>query len=177
MDRLELLTIDQEQPKHLRACETLLDRAFGQNRHLRIISRMRRGIRPIETLCFVAITKQPTVFINSMPIVGMLRFYSLRANSVPVNDICFFGPLAIEPHYHGLGVGTKLCLHGIQQVRDQGFKAILIVGDQLYYKRFGFKPITHLNVAGDITPLTLMGMAFGNNDKIFKTLSQYIAID
>jgi predicted N-acetyltransferase YhbS len=48
------------------------------------------------------------------------------------------GPLAVDPHYWGCGVGSALMTSAITNADARGHGAILLVGDAPYYGRFGF---------------------------------------
>ena len=48
------------------------------------------------------------------------------------------GPLAVEPSLKGAGVGSALMRHAIAEAERFGHRAILLVGDEPYYVRFGF---------------------------------------
>lgn len=48
------------------------------------------------------------------------------------------GPLAIDPAHAGFGIGAALMRHAIGEAVRLGHGAILLVGDQPYYGRFGF---------------------------------------
>jgi hypothetical protein len=48
------------------------------------------------------------------------------------------GPLAVEPSVKGGGIGSALMRHAIAEATRLGHRAILLVGDEAYYRRFGF---------------------------------------
>ncbi|MBN9249907.1 MAG: N-acetyltransferase, partial [Mesorhizobium sp.] len=48
------------------------------------------------------------------------------------------GPLAVEPSHKGAGVGSALMQCAIAEAARLGHRAILLVGDEPYYQRFGF---------------------------------------
>ena len=48
------------------------------------------------------------------------------------------GPLAVDPSLKGAGVGSALMRHAIAEAARLGHRAILLVGDAAYYRRFGF---------------------------------------
>ncbi|MEM7071964.1 MAG: N-acetyltransferase [Pseudomonadota bacterium] len=141
-----------EAPADSRTCDALLEKAFGQDRHERLVTRMRRGIMPLATLCFVA--------HDGHAIHGLLRFYRLRINGVHRPELCFFGPLAIDPASQGLRLGRWLARYGLAKAASAGFAAAVIIGNQAYYSQFGFRPdlAENLILPGEVTPLHLMAM-------------------
>jgi predicted N-acetyltransferase YhbS len=48
------------------------------------------------------------------------------------------GPLAVCPSQKGAGIGSGLVRHAIAEARRLGHRAVLLVGDEPYYGRFGF---------------------------------------
>jgi len=48
------------------------------------------------------------------------------------------GPLAVDPAHEGKGIGGMLMRAAIEEAKNRGHGAILLVGDAAYYERFGF---------------------------------------
>ncbi|TJX44575.1 MAG: N-acetyltransferase, partial [Mesorhizobium sp.] len=48
------------------------------------------------------------------------------------------GPLAVDPSLKSAGIGSALMRHAIAEAARLGHAAILLVGDEPYYGRFGF---------------------------------------
>lgn len=49
-------------------------------------------------------------------------------------------PLAVEPGHQGSGVGTALMQELLKRAEQVGWPVVLVLGDPLYYGRFGFEP-------------------------------------
>ena len=49
------------------------------------------------------------------------------------------GPLAVHPICQGEGIGAKLVLKTLNLAEKYGWERIILVGDEPYYSRFGFK--------------------------------------
>jgi predicted N-acetyltransferase YhbS len=47
-------------------------------------------------------------------------------------------PISVSPDYQGLGIGTKLIKEGHRVAKTLGYKAIVLLGHQRYYPRFGY---------------------------------------
>ncbi|MFP3155988.1 N-acetyltransferase [Lachnospiraceae bacterium ZAX-1] len=58
-----------------------------------------------------------------------------------------FGPVSVKPTLHNKGIGTAMIRHSLNEARNLGFGAIVIVGHPTYYPRFGFKPASGFNLA------------------------------
>jgi predicted N-acetyltransferase YhbS len=48
------------------------------------------------------------------------------------------GPLAVHPNYRNRGVGSALMKTALKAAESLGHAAVLLVGDEPYYRRFGF---------------------------------------
>jgi predicted N-acetyltransferase YhbS len=60
------------------------------------------------------------------------------------------GPLAVHPSCRNRGIGSALMQTAIEQAKALGYRAVLLVGDEPYYNRFGFTraPTEHLRLPG-----------------------------
>lgn len=47
-------------------------------------------------------------------------------------------PMAVLPGHQRQGIGSTLIKEGIARLREQGVEAILVLGHENYYPRFGF---------------------------------------
>lgn len=123
--------------------ERLHDRAFGPGRYARTAYRLREG-RPHRTdLSFTAL-------VGTL-LVGSVRLSSVRAGDVPA---LILGPLAVEPAFEGRGIAAALISQSLEAARKAGEKLVLLVGDEPYYRRFGFRvvPDGQLVLPGPVDP-------------------------
>jgi predicted N-acetyltransferase YhbS len=51
------------------------------------------------------------------------------------------GPLTVEPPFRGRGVGRALLERALNEAKTKGHRLVLLVGDEVYYGRVGFKPV------------------------------------
>ncbi|MES0808316.1 N-acetyltransferase [Roseibium sp. SCPC15] len=74
-------------------------------------------------------------------IVGHIAFTmcTVETSSLPV---ALLGPLCVLPEYQKQGVGSRLVRSGLEKCRELGAVSSLVLGDPLYYSRFGFRPET-----------------------------------
>jgi predicted N-acetyltransferase YhbS len=113
---------------HQPARERLLNACFGE-RHLTCTSaRLRQGRLPADGLSLVA--------LDGSTLVGTLRFWHIRAGEA--HRALLLGPLAVTPDRRNAGIGSKLMQAGLSRAYDLGHTAVLLVGDEPYYRRFGF---------------------------------------
>lgn len=129
-DLAAALTIAVETPGDVAARDALLDRAIGPKRRKKSSEKLRRGRRPSEGLAFVARGADGRV-------IGTVRLWDVRAGENGVRAL-LLGPLAVDPALKNSGVGSALMRHAISEARRLGHGAILLVGDEPYYSRFGF---------------------------------------
>lgn len=122
-----MIRIDDELAHESAAREMLLDRAFGPARLVKTCERLREGRVPAAGLSFIARA-------GDMP-VGTLRFWHVNAGGV---DALMLGPLAVDERLRALGIGTTLMQVGLARAAELGHRAVILVGDEPYYARFGF---------------------------------------
>ena len=51
------------------------------------------------------------------------------------------GPLTVEPPFRSRGVGRALLDRALKDAKAKGHRLLLLVGDEAYYGRVGFKPV------------------------------------
>ncbi|MGZ3322882.1 MAG: GNAT family N-acetyltransferase [Xanthobacteraceae bacterium] len=119
--------IRSERDSDVVAREALLDACFGANRSLRTCQRLRDGRLPAEGLAFAAVRERR--------LVGTLRLWHVSAGGVPA---LMLGPLAVEDTCRKLGVGAALMDDALAAAEARGHRAVILLGDEPYYARFGF---------------------------------------
>lgn len=110
------------------ARETLLDAAFGETRFAKTCERLREGRKPAKHLALVA--------LDDGELVATLRFWHVDAGGAPA---LMLGPLAVAESHRALGLGGDLMRLGLRRARMLGHRAVILVGDEPYYRRFGFR--------------------------------------
>ncbi len=72
------------------------------------------------------------------------------------------GPIAVLPEQQGSGIGSKLMVGALDRLRRSGASGCVLLGDPLYYQRFGFKPVSSL-VLPDVPPEYFLALSFGDS--------------
>lgn len=131
-DAAASFVIGPEEPADAAAREALLDRAMGPGRRRKSSEKLRRGRRPAAGLAFAARDEAGRL-------VGTLRLWNVACGERG-RAALLLGPLAVDPAFKGLGLGSALMRHALREAARRGHGAVLLVGDAPYYGRFGFSP-------------------------------------
>jgi predicted N-acetyltransferase YhbS len=117
-------------PEHADAVEALYDEVFGPGRFAKTAERLREGNQKITDASLVA--------VDSVGVTGVVRVWPVTVGEK--GRAAFLGPIAVAERRRGNGVAFKLMERAIGVCREQGYAAVILVGDLDYYERFGFKP-------------------------------------
>ena len=139
-----------EAPEHKAEIELLLDEAFGLSRLAKTSYRLREGESPVEGLSHVAIEA-------GRGIVGCISFWHLHVGDQGPATL-LLGPLAVAGDRRGVGIGRALMTNGIDRARAMGYALVILVGDEPYYGRVGFRkvPEDQLILPGSVDPDRLL---------------------
>jgi predicted N-acetyltransferase YhbS len=143
------LVLRLEEPSDLAAIDRLHERAFGPGRFARTAYRLREGVPPIASLCFIA-------QVGTM-LVGSVRLNTIKAGS---SKALILGPLAVEPAFSDRGIGSRLMEMALDQAKADGHQLVFLVGDLPYYARFGFKmvPQGRVTMPGPVDPQRFLAL-------------------
>lgn len=135
-------------PADLPAIAELHASVFGPGRFARTAYRVREGTADVSRFCRVA-------FLGSQLIAA------LRMTQVMVGDTAgalLLGPLAVSPQLSGQGFGKRLVAEAMEEAKAAGVRLLLLVGDEPYYGRFGFKlvPPGHIVFPGPVDPARIL---------------------
>ncbi len=144
-----LLDIRPEIPADNDAIERLHERAFGPGRYARTASRLREGAPHLMDVCF-------TAMVGTL-LVGSVRLTQVMAGEMPA---LMLGPLTVDPYFESRGIGSTLMQHSLEKAKKLGHKLVLLVGDEPYYRRFGYKvvPPGHLALPGPVNPARFLAV-------------------
>jgi predicted N-acetyltransferase YhbS len=124
------LNIQPETPDDAAAVERLHERTFGPGRFTRTAYRLRERRGHKRELSFTAR-------------VGTLLVGSIQLTPVRIGDVkaLLLGPLTVEPPFRGRGVGQALIARALTEAKAQGHGLVMLVGDEPYYGKHGFKKV------------------------------------
>ena len=115
----------------LRRIADLHARVFGPGRFVRSAYRVREGNGLMSRYCRVA--------ERDGQIVAALRITDVSIGGT--HGAALLGPLAVDPDFAGQGHGRRLVSEALDEMKNAGIKLVVLVGDEPYYGRFGFKPV------------------------------------
>jgi len=124
------LTILPESVNDAQAIERLHERTFGPGRFVLSAYRLREHVDHLRELSF-------TAHIGTL-LVGSVRQLPICVGDTPA---LLLGPLTVEPPFRKHGIGGALLTRALQEAKASGHRLVLLVGDEPYYGRVGFKPV------------------------------------
>ena len=127
---MSLITLEQTTDSD--AIEILLDQAFGPGRQSKISYSYRAGVERIAALCLVARDCDAA----DAGIIGTIRYWPIAIGKSPA---LLLGPVAVQADRQSEGLGGRLIRTSLDLAAGLGYRAVLLVGDESYYGRFGFR--------------------------------------
>jgi predicted N-acetyltransferase YhbS len=141
------LTILPETEGDAPAIGRLHERTFGPGRYAKTAYRLREQVVHSLDLSFTAR-------------IGTLLVGSVRLSPVRIGEAkaLLLGPLTVEPPFRERGVGQALIMRALEAARAEGHRLVVLIGDEPYYGKCGFKRIPPGRVAmpGPVDPARLL---------------------
>jgi predicted N-acetyltransferase YhbS len=141
------ITILPESAEDAAAIERLHERTFGPGRLAKTAYRIREVAEHRLDLSFTAR-------------IGTLMIGSVRLTPVRIGEAkaLLLGPLTVEPPFRGRGVGRALMARALAEAKAKGHRLVVLVGDEPYYGRDGFKriPKGRATMPGPVDPARLL---------------------
>jgi predicted N-acetyltransferase YhbS len=127
--------------------ERLHERTFGPGRYARTAYRIREQMAHRLDLSF-------TARVGTL-LVGSVRLTPVRIGEAPA---LMLGPLTLEPPFRDRGIGLALMRRALDEARAKGYRLVVLVGDEPYYARAGFKriPKGKVTMGGPVDPARLL---------------------
>lgn len=137
--------------------------AFGQPNEGRLVWLLRETPLFVRELSLVAEAE-------TGEIAGHILYYPIfiKGDGSKLHSLAL-APLGVAPQYQKKGVGSELIRRGLESARRLGNDSVIVMGDPLYYGRFGFEAARTWNIVPPFKAPSdvFMGMelkegAFGN---------------
>ncbi len=82
-------------------------------------------------------------------ILGHILFSPVALDSRPDLRIMGLAPMAVAPEHQRSGIGSALVRAGLDECRQRGFSAAVVLGHPEYYPRFGFSPAVRYGIRSE----------------------------
>jgi putative acetyltransferase len=118
-----------ERPDDADAIRSLLDAAFSGPVEGRLVDDLRAGGHLVSAM----------VAVEGPALVGYAAWPRLQVEAAgKTHAVAGLAPLAVTPPRHRAGIGTALVQAGLADLRARGETLVFVLGDPVYYRRFGF---------------------------------------
>lgn len=129
--------------------EALYDLCFAPGRSALSSYRLRDEVPPVAELCLC-------LRDDSWAMVGAIRQWPVRVGGALT---LLLGPVAVHPTRQGEGLARHLIEGSMQVARGLGWERELLVGDEPYYRRFGFRRLSGVTMPPPTNPDRVLGLA------------------
>jgi len=149
---MSMMSIRAATPRDREAIRLVEEHAFGQQAEAGLVDALVGGGDTVLEL----------VAVDEGQVVGHILFSRLHVKSGgKAFAAVALAPLAVEPSFHGTGIGGALVREAHLRLKEAGEKLAVVLGDPAYYGRFGY---SHARAAGfdsDYQGEALQALAWG----------------
>ena len=142
------MVIRSERPIEIAAVNEVVAAAFARPDEAKLVACLRADGDAVISL----------VAVDGGKIVGHVMFSRMTA-SFPALGL---GPVSVRPERQRSGVGSRLVREGLTRAQEGGWKAVFVLGDPGYYRRFGFDPALASGFRCRYAGPHLMALALGS---------------
>ncbi len=129
--------------------EALLDLCFAPGRTALSSYRLREGVPTVAPLCL-------TLRDETGTLAAAIRYWPALVGG---QDVLLLGPVAVHPTRQGEGLGGLLINESLAEARRLGWERAMLVGDEPYYRRFGFRKLSGVEMPPPTNPDRVLGIA------------------
>ncbi len=131
------MRVREEEKRDRDSVHALNVAAFETPAEADLVDALREQARPVLSL----------VAEEAAGIVGHIMFTPVSLTGHNDRRIMGLAPMAVAPERQRKGIGSALVRAGLEQCRDLGFGAVVVLGHPSFYPRFGFQPAARFGVA------------------------------
>jgi len=128
--------IRAEEEKDWAAVQAVNESAFETSAEARLVDRLRKEAQPVISL----------IAEDANEIVGHIMFSPVSLSDHAHLKVMGLGPMAVLPKLQGKGIGSTLVRAGLEQCKQLGFGAVVLVGHPEFYSRFEFRPASRFHL-------------------------------
>lgn len=133
---MSMMSIRTATPRDREAIRAVEQHAFGQDTEAGLVDALVESNNAVLEL----------VAEEEGNVVGHILFSRLYVeNGEGLTPAVALAPLAVEPSFHGTGIGGALVREAHLRLKDAGETLAIVLGDPAYYGRFGY---VHARAAG-----------------------------
>ena len=110
---------------------------FERNDEADLVEKLRTNQQFNPQLSFVA--------LRDGKLVGHVLFTSVLIDSKPTSCLAL-APISILREYHKQGIGSQLMQYALNEVKVQGYSAVIVLEHEEFYPRFGFLPAKNFHL-------------------------------
>jgi putative acetyltransferase len=137
-----MILIRTETPEEIAAVRVVEEKAFGRPAEADVVDRLRA--RGAVTLSLVAVDEGQVVgHVLFTPVDIVSQAADGQEHRSPAIGM---GPVAVLPGRQKQGIGSRLIRAGLEEIRQGGHAAVVVLGDPRYYTRFGFVPASRYGI-------------------------------
>ncbi|GAB4259762.1 MAG: N-acetyltransferase [Pararhodobacter sp.] len=143
------MDLSREQASDWWEVEALYDHCFAPGRTALSSYRLRDDVPPVSELCLV-------MRDDTGAVVGAIRQWPVLVGGAPS---LLLGPVAVHPTRQGEGLAGILINESIARAGPLGWTRVMLVGDEPYYRRFGFTRLSGVEMPPPTNPARVLGLA------------------
>ncbi len=113
--------------------------AFESPSEARLVDVLRARARPYISL----------VAESDGEVIGHIMFSPISLAGYPDLKIMGLAPMSVAPEHQRRGIGSALVRAGLEQCRQMGIAAVVVLGHAKYYPRFGFTSASRFGLDSD----------------------------
>jgi putative acetyltransferase len=133
------MLIRAEKENDLAAVHSVNVAAFETPSEANLVDALREQALPVVSL----------VAEENGGVVGHIMFSPVVLCGHPDAKVMGLAPMAVAPEHQRKGIGSKLVRAGLEQCRQLGFVAVVVLGHPEYYPRFGFSPASRFGIESE----------------------------
>lgn len=129
--------------------EALYDLCFAPGRTALSSYRLRDGVPKVAELCLTLRDPDGTL-------AAVIRYWPVLVGG---RRVLLLGPVAVHPTRQGEGLGAILMHESLAEAARLGWERVLLVGDYPYYRKFGFRKLTGVEMPPPTNPDRVLGLS------------------
>jgi putative acetyltransferase len=150
---MSMMSIRTATPRDRDAIRAVEEHAFGQNTEAGLVDALFDNGDVVLEL----------VAEEEGAVVGHILFSRLYVRNGGKNHPAVaLAPLAVEPSFHGTGIGGALIREAHLRLKDAGETLSIVLGEPSYYGRFGYSHERAASFASEFQSEALQALAWGD---------------